>query len=489
MREIYASDFASGTLRIQTSGHYKLMQDIEFDPCCSDREDMPNCGWFAAISIETCDVVFDFNNCSVKLKPSFIHYNICKYGNGQMTVLCLNNYFKVGNEQFFGYKDDIIYDYCNDPTGYKYKNSENITIINGDFHTSPMNIITGNNNRKIYISESHICDFEVCGICLYKCRDVIIKNVAIEGIKHEQYLRPTRSKLLKSHKTLDEYKWKKFKSTCSKKNADKHIKIILDAIDYHKEYNLAKPYFAANDLYGIHIGQTKENKNEYNKNIIIENVTVSNLNADPKPVKAIKNLNDCIIKAGLVGVIQWCDVFSGSKFKPSTIGKTLAYNELCINLCDKNIDGDYIKALKSIIHDNYKLFVESGYFHKTCVSNDVEMWGTIGVKIENGRNITIKNCEINDFMNIGKKFLDVKMAYKHENIVSTVVDTYKGNDVSGIALICTPNKEINIKNVKVKNLESYNGKTNAVHMDFCNGVIENTPVYYNKTKGTNVCLQ
>ena len=76
------SNFANGTYRICTPGKYKLMEDIDFEPRPDNDHwnplDDPNypinqfyMGFFAAITIESNDVVVDLNGHTLQMSKKF----------------------------------------------------------------------------------------------------------------------------------------------------------------------------------------------------------------------------------------------------------------------------------------------------------------------------------------------------------------------------------------------------------------------------------
>ena len=76
------SDFAHGTYRISTPGTYRLMEDIDFEPRPDNDHwnpfDDPNypinqfyLGFFAAITIESNDVVVDLNGHTLQMSKKF----------------------------------------------------------------------------------------------------------------------------------------------------------------------------------------------------------------------------------------------------------------------------------------------------------------------------------------------------------------------------------------------------------------------------------
>jgi len=151
------SDFASGTLRITNPGTYVLTEDIVFNPTLT-RDDLPANGfWFAAISIETEEMVtIEGNGFDIRLSDEYAALNPA---NIYTAVLLGNNVFAGA---LFGVNGSIY------PDTPSYVAANNVTINNLKVSYSSHFAIRGSNNTSVRIQD---CSFENC----------LITSIALQG--------------------------------------------------------------------------------------------------------------------------------------------------------------------------------------------------------------------------------------------------------------------------------------------------------------------
>ena len=170
------SDFASGTYRITKAGTYKLKENIIFHPNPNNhffpsphnskypmkRGGPYILGFFAAITIESDDVIIDLNGFSISQSREFYlrqrFFNIIELGNSPFIP-------KQGPGNF----------------GTKFTSVSNIEIRNGRLGLSSHNGIHGNSCNKVIIKNLDIEDFEVGGISLNDGDDIEISKVRIQN--------------------------------------------------------------------------------------------------------------------------------------------------------------------------------------------------------------------------------------------------------------------------------------------------------------------
>lgn len=486
--EIFAEDFANGSYRIKRPGRYILMEDIRFEPCSNlkknKRKDMPRMGWFCVISIEADNVTLDLNDRTIEFDKKFIEKNIITFGNSHMSIICLNNCplnNKIMN-YYYGYSDDIVYDICRDPIDYKFTKSDNVCIKNGCIKTSPKNIINGYYNECVTIENVYISNFETCGICLFSGNYITIKHCDIQGLSSEQkqLTKPMQSELIVAFVTLQENRWSKI-SLQKYNNVDNHLNTIRSLLSNYVEHNLAKDGYSPTNVQGIYIGTLLLEKTIFGKpsdnikkikNITIENVRISDIKVDAKVVEGIRDKkNNLLISGGGLGIIRWSDVFSNNMFKPNKLSQALAYNMLSFSY--KSLSEEYVKILKSIIYKNEQLFNQTYFREKVFLTNCGFPGGSHGIKIDNGQDILIRNCEICYFENIGKIPTGCKLEKTKIptgcKLEKTNCNVYEGNDIAAIGLNNVLLESVTIENIKVHDFFTKHGKKSSLQLTLCSG--------------------
>ena len=185
--DLYQSDFERGTVRITKPGIYVLQSDIEFipnfendyqpnrDDISSGRYPVPGpyqLGFFAAITIESDDVILDLNGYTIRQsKEHFIQQRF--YAN-----------IELGSSPFVmdqGPSSGI--------TG-TYKAPTKVSIINGTLGLSSHHGIHGNLMNECVLYNLHITDFQVAGIALNGGSNNILCDIHVEsttGVKDDSF--------------------------------------------------------------------------------------------------------------------------------------------------------------------------------------------------------------------------------------------------------------------------------------------------------------
>lgn len=185
--DLYQSDFDRGTVRITKPGIYILQSDIEFIPnfendyqpnsadISSGRYSVPGpyqLGFFAAITIESDDVILDLNGYTIRQSEEhFIQQRF--YAN-----------IELGSSPFVmdqGPSSGI--------TG-TYKAPTKVAIINGTLGLSSHHGIHGNLMNECVLYNLHITDFQVAGIALNGGSNNILCDIHVEsttGVKDDSF--------------------------------------------------------------------------------------------------------------------------------------------------------------------------------------------------------------------------------------------------------------------------------------------------------------
>jgi hypothetical protein len=170
------SDFDTGTYRITASGYYVLSEDIvfhpnpdnNFKPTAQQFNDNVYCinpyrlGFFAAITIETSDVVLDLNGFSISQSTQ---HNIMQRFFALIELANTPFIPKTGPADF----------------GANIHSATNSIIKNGVLGLSSHHGIHGNNNDHILMHDLTIKDFEVAAISLNGGNHIYIKDNDIQG--------------------------------------------------------------------------------------------------------------------------------------------------------------------------------------------------------------------------------------------------------------------------------------------------------------------
>jgi len=177
------SDFTTGTVRITVPGVYVLQEDINFEPnpnndCFATPTQMASghypcgaagsyhLGFFAAITVETSDVIIDLNGHTIKQSP---RHNLEQrfYTNIELASSPF-----IPTQGPFDFSDTS-----------NYKPGSRVLVMNGTLGTSSHHGIHGNAADQIVLYKLNIVDFEVAGIALNGSTGSIIGDVSMTGLK------------------------------------------------------------------------------------------------------------------------------------------------------------------------------------------------------------------------------------------------------------------------------------------------------------------
>jgi hypothetical protein len=178
-------DFNNGTVRITVPGIYVLVENIVFNPN-EDNDFMPtqeqissglypenmqgpyHLGFFAAITIETDNVILDLNDHTIKQS---VKHNIQQrfYAN-----------IELANSPFIPTQGPANFN-----GGLSYKAANNVLIMHGILGRSSHHGIHANEANKVIIYNLNITDFEVAGIALNGTTTGILHNLKINNSKRD----------------------------------------------------------------------------------------------------------------------------------------------------------------------------------------------------------------------------------------------------------------------------------------------------------------
>ena len=173
------SDFASGTVRITKHGYYFLSEDVLFHPN-AENDFMPtfeqiknkiypvgrggayHLGFFAAITVESDDVILDLNGHTIQQTK--------KHNLMQRFFSCI----ELASASVYTYTRTHSF-------SETYKSANRVCIINGNLDVSSHHGIHANLANDVLLSNLTIKNFEVAGIALNGTKNAVLNNLTIEG--------------------------------------------------------------------------------------------------------------------------------------------------------------------------------------------------------------------------------------------------------------------------------------------------------------------
>ena len=255
---IYLSQesFDKGTVRITKPGYYMLKENIVFHPNPQNdfqpslksiqngrypvgKDGAYHLGFFAAITIETNDVILDLNNFTIQQSRE---HNI------QQRFFST---IELANSPFIPKQG---------PSSFSNKNnfvaSNNVLIKDGVLGLSSHHGIHGNEMNRIVLSNLKIENFEVAGIALNGATNSVLKNIKIDGISQNipilstysqaRFIRPFLKKVKK------EYPNASLNIYSGHKSIEDIINELNDALDFTKNEVLNNRELSNDNIFKNH---------------------------------------------------------------------------------------------------------------------------------------------------------------------------------------------------------------------------------------------
>ncbi len=299
------NDFINGTYRITSPGYYKLSENIIFSPNSNNNgkptPEQLKClpksfilGFFAAITIETENVILDLNNFSIR--QSEIHFV-------QQTFY---SHIELASSPFVKLQGPANF-------GNDIKFGKNITIKNGILGLSSHHGIHGNGNSNVIIKDLLIKDYGVAAIALNGGNNLLICNINIDNsninipfnslLSHSLFILPFLSKLNKripNDKSFFNHKEKTVQEIFI--NLNNEINKAFESIKLNTSYegifkNDSSKYDA--NIYGIVLNSIGVVVNDFkplrddetfgNENIVLEKITMTNIISNGNEIKLLSN--------------------------------------------------------------------------------------------------------------------------------------------------------------------------------------------------------
>ena len=490
------SHFEKGTVRITIPGRYVLDESIIFNPNPDNdfkptkqqtlsgkyptrREGAYHLGFFAAITVETDNVIIDLNGHS-------IHQS--KMHNLQQRFYAN---IELANAPFIPKQGPAPFSNDNN-----YRNCNYCCIQNGVLGLSSHHGIHGNGGTRVLLSNLDILDFEVAAIALNGFKDSSLVNINVKGASQEIPVLSTYSQARFIRPFLDIVKMEYPNALLNIHSGHKTIDNIISDIDAslktveddiknnkpvrHKLYKNETGLYDGN-IYGIVLNANGVVINDFitersektigNENIYLENIEINNIISEPMEIIGLnpKPLEDKelerlrIIKAleqspyggktqvGPVGdVFQIENNMENGIYKPNV----LANAQLIIGKYNKNkkgtanISDDVLEWVES--GENIKEYLNDNlYFTSGGDSMAHVMKGNIGLFISAGKNISTKNISISNVKTKGN-LIGISPLLSNDKIIT------RGGECIGCCV--TGSKNIVIIDEKINNIKSDNYK-------------------------------
>ena len=434
------SDFNNGTVRITKPGKYVLLENITFNPN-EDNDFSPtpeqissglypelmkgpyHLGFFAAITIETNNVILDLNGKTLKQSENHA-FQQRFYSNIELA----NSPFipKQGPGDFNG------------STGFK--SADNIFILNGTLERSSHHGIHANSAKNVFLYKLDIKNFEVAGIALNGSTNSIVSDIEIhDNTQHIHVLSTySQARFIRRHinaindassinilgndisartiKTqIDDELEKTFSAF---KNGEELPDNIFKNPEPEKGYD-GNVYGMVLHVNGVVINdfiQERTSKMTGNINIYLNNINISNLSSNPIELLGVSDIS---------GTCSVNEAY-GKNVQSGPVGGIIQFENI---VSDKtNIDGTYVsnilsnaqfivskfskkpKVTKCILdwasqgtNLKEKAIVEQGYYYVSGRdSMGHTMKGSIGLFISGGINIKGYNINVSNVKNIAK---------------------------------------------------------------------------------------
>uniref|UniRef100_A0A6C0EJZ8 Uncharacterized protein n=1 Tax=viral metagenome TaxID=1070528 RepID=A0A6C0EJZ8_9ZZZZ len=503
------NNFINGTYRITKPGYYKLSEDIVFAPNKNiynlinlplnhnvldnyrptlDQQNYKfppyHLGFFAAITIESDDVILDLNEHSISQDK--MHYINQRF----FSIVELNEspFIKSEGPSDFG-KNSF----------HKY-----INIKNGRLGLSSHHGIHGNGNKYILIEDLDISNFEVAGIALNGCENCILNQITIHDSVKDTEISFMYSNAISTRFFLKQLLERVENTSITILGKEKKGKEILDRLEKElienvyipiQEGRLIQSDFYRNthklpegNIYGIVLNSTGvvindflNNSNaQFNKNNILMNITLKNIDSFPKEIITLSNSEIPTVHQGLVGDnIPYLEISdSNNYYKENNLYNAIAliakynnnckciYNSKSLNVPDFMITEWFGKQTNLLdIKKKYGLL-----FTNLRDQMNHYMKGNIMLFISGSENVTIKNITMKNINNSGAssdndetRIGDYKVVAEKKDQVNfpLLFKEYLGNNINPFVL--TQSTNVTIENVDCSQIISTNGKCVGIH--------------------------
>ena len=437
-------DFKMGTYRIKYPGRYVLTEDIVFNPNpennfqpYSHQKSYYNrftyaLGFFAAITIESDHVTIDLNNHSIKQSPG--HYkNQRFYAN-----------IELGNSPFTPNNGPANF-------GNVFFNWNNIIIENGSLKLSSHHGIHGNNSTNLVFRNLIIDEYEVGGISLNGCNNIVCDNITLETVDSVNFNHKLVH-LIICKPIIEKLSLENPYATIHNKTIKQLINEMNETIENESGITKNKNLFVDGNAYGLSfngegpvIGAFKTNPLNYTAyNIFLNDITIKSIKTAVEEVPGYKR--------------EYKSSDKKNKGYDKNIQKGPVAQVLDVKMINKNntycgnilSDIQFILAKYSVINSiddcliewadkNKDIIVSENRFIYGIDNMNHVMKGNIGVFFSNVKDSIIQNVNVEEMVN--------NSPFRY-----TIGDAHNNNAVAVIG-----SKNIEVKNIVSKRQKSIYG--------------------------------
>ncbi len=470
-------DFSTGTYRIKQSGTYILDENISFDaPNDFSRPDQPITGWFAAITVETDDVVINLNKKTLDESSSYLNsrdLNIFVLILLQNTPLSGNSPQSFGGGGIFSFQGD---------TGPVF--AHRVLIKNGVLGRCGHINILGNNNSDITIRELLVADWEVSGIALNAVQRVSFKNVEVSGIEHLV----TISALSTEYFAIQFFLLSIINNPLTPPPIVAQAQAILEGVVIFIAQNpVIPPLLPANTIHGIKIESGPSSNIIYPTTPDLCPYTASSINGQSSTDISFQNIFIHDIKGastsevtlgsrisgpfpsfntvnlgqiGIQGLIRWSDVVDSSgNFAPNSIAVSLAFiasifiaqTPALLGLLPPNS----LLIFQAILTNDSTLFFDNAQPAFNYILNTILNKGLFALRVDCSQRICANNIKTKNLQSFGEPYTEITDIPAIERYPDLVQPRYEGNDIFGVSF----SSDIGLvaENICVDDIFSLNG--------------------------------
>lgn len=452
-------DFESGTYRIRTPNTTIILDtDIEFEPTPAaeaTRTDKPFIGWFAAITVETDNVIIDLKGKTIQASEIFLANDI-------------ENAFadiELDNAPFAGFLFGVLGAFF--PGDTEFVSANNVIIQNGTLGRSDHWCIHGNNNSNITIRDMHLKDFEVTAIELNGVIDSQIHDIKITKLEHvirTNFVGVAASTLISYLTILANTPAEDVPPVCQELLAEacQQLAALLAYVNANPvifntpllvpQGEMSGMQFASGFLNFTFFPATPANcefaaslsQGRTVENLTVENVSIDGIkNAPQESVLIASQADGTIFNMPLYGVpvfgaLTWDSAFDAQgNFAPSPLLLAQIYVinvQLCLfpDVIVPILPPNYLAIADSILTGNEAEFLANTFPVFGIALDSVQLKGSFGVRFDCSQHCLMKNCTVRNVHNVGKPgqtLSDIPAGSYYEGLV--IPTQYIGNDSWG----------------------------------------------------------
>ena len=486
------ADFANGTYRITSSGHYQLGEDIVFNPNpgndhfptqqqISDN-DYPiaplgpyHLGFFAAITVETTNVVINLNGHTLSQSPAH------KLQQRFFSLIGLGSSPFVPTQGPSNFGDVQAY-------------PKNVLIKNGVLGASAHHGIHGNNVDGLIVKDLTISGFELAGWAVNGGRNMWFQNITVKDSGSASVLSTySQARFIRSflQKIIDDNGPSITIEGISKSGQDilDELQVVMDNV-YDVIVNENGVFSQeATDLFvitltgldggnyggvfntfGVAVDKFIADRSSLeggNENILLQNIKIENIQSTPEEIIALSADSNEInygmnLQKGPVGdVFRILEVTNqDGSYKPNVLANAQIYiAAVGVGAAQRggtSIDTDVVTWATT---NGATSIGGTHYFvcHADSMAHDMK--GNIGLFLSGATDVQCEDVSITNIKNLGP----LSESEKENGVECTNADeAYHGNESRGIAIVSS--KNCSFKKTDVTEIDSTT--SNGIPIDF-----------------------